>query len=445
MPEENNNIGINVPLATDTISSDTLASQTDFAITPATPSTATKGALAAFEAGASQFTENLNQEREEAREARDSGLESYIQGLSDTESEAGATNRLFSKKGGVDDIGKELGDINQQILQEQNSLRRRLEAMEKNPQGLFGGGLEAEMERVERESLKKQADLSIIQMGIQGRYDSAKAISDRAVSALMEDQRNRNEALRVNYEANKDLFDTADQRAFETAQNARERELDREEKRLQEISDLSLNALENGAPTSVVTAMRTAETLEDAIRIGGSFIGLYDRAIKQLQIANTQSQIDERNAKTTDGEPLTSTQYVALGYANRLMEADVIIDEIGGQFTGATSALAGYLPNFLKTSDRQRYEQAQRNFINAVLRKESGAAISPTEFASAAEQYFPQPGDSADVVIQKNQNRATVTANLLREAGQDTSIQDATLADPLSVGVNPTADNPLGI
>jgi hypothetical protein len=31
----------------------------------------------------------------------------------------------------------------------------------------------------------------------------------------------------------------------------------------------------------------------------------------------------------------------------------------------------------------QQQEQAERNFINAVLRKESGAAIAPSEFMSA--------------------------------------------------------------
>jgi hypothetical protein len=50
-------------------------------------------------------------------------------------------------------------------------------------------------------------------------------------------------------------------------------------------------------------------------------------------------------------------------------------------------------------------EQAQRNFVNAVLRQESGAVISPSEFENAQKQYFPQPGDSAKVRDQKRQNR----------------------------------------
>ncbi len=49
------------------------------------------------------------------------------------------------------------------------------------------------------------------------------------------------------------------------------------------------------------------------------------------------------------------------------------------------------LPNWLKTGDRQAFDQAGRNFINAVLRQESGAVISDTEFDNAYKQYIPQP------------------------------------------------------
>jgi len=37
------------------------------------------------------------------------------------------------------------------------------------------------------------------------------------------------------------------------------------------------------------------------------------------------------------------------------------------------------------------FEQAKKNFVNAVLRLESGAVISPSEFTNADKQYFPQP------------------------------------------------------
>ncbi len=119
---------------------------------------------------------------------------------------------------------------------------------------------------------------------------------------------------------------------------------------------------------------------------------------------------------TLTGKPLNDTQSTTLGYAQRLSDANKTISQLGSNFTGIGSYLGGLLPNFLKSSDRQQFEQAERNFINAVLRKESGAAISPSEFDSAATQYFPQPGDSQPVIDQKTANRERVIATLSQSA-----------------------------
>lgn len=110
-------------------------------------------------------------------------------------------------------------------------------------------------------------------------------------------------------------------------------------------------------------------------------------------------------------------QYTAANYATRLDQAGQIISNLESQFTGTESYVGQILPNFLKSSDRQQLEQAQKNFLNAVLRRESGAVISDTEFKNGAQQYFPQPGDSAEVLAQKKANRDLVTRNFVNEAG----------------------------
>ena len=61
------------------------------------------------------------------------------------------------------------------------------------------------------------------------------------------------------------------------------------------------------------------------------------------------------------------------------------------------------------------FEQAERNFINATLRRESGAAIAESEFDSARKQYIPQPGDSAGVLEAKRQNRLRIQQQLEAE------------------------------
>lgn len=118
---------------------------------------------------------------------------------------------------------------------------------------------------------------------------------------------------------------------------------------------------------------------------------------------------------TLNGKPQNATQASANGYANRLSDANRIFSTIGDKFAGKFS-YGNLLPNQLQSAERQQFEQAKRNFVNAVLRRESGAVISPSEFNNAALQYFAQPGDTPENLLQKAENRNTVINNLYNEA-----------------------------
>src|SRR5574343_656120 len=75
----------------------------------------------------------------------------------------------------------------------------------------------------------------------------------------------------------------------------------------------------------------------------------------------------------------------------------------------------GNMFNWTQNDKQQQVEQAQRDFINAVLRRESGAAIAESEFENARRQYFPTIGDSDSVVFQKEKNRALAIKGILAE------------------------------
>ena len=112
----------------------------------------------------------------------------------------------------------------------------------------------------------------------------------------------------------------------------------------------------------------------------------------------------------------TDSEYKAAGFATRVENANAVIDTFESTGAALSGAVEKFLPNPMKDSDRQQLEQAQRNFVNAVLRRESGAVISDQEFENAAEQYFPQPGDTQAVIDQKRQNRMDAL-DALRQAG----------------------------
>lgn len=123
---------------------------------------------------------------------------------------------------------------------------------------------------------------------------------------------------------------------------------------------------------------------------------------------------------------LTDEQSKAGLYATRMAQSHGIINKfenINDSWAGwaggnlANNAPAGVTNNMV-SKERQQFIQAQRDFINAVLRRESGAVISEPEFANARQQYFPQPGDSQEVIAQKRQNRLTAIQGIMGAAGK---------------------------
>lgn len=123
--------------------------------------------------------------------------------------------------------------------------------------------------------------------------------------------------------------------------------------------------------------------------------------------------------------PITGPKYSedmrkAGGFAMRAAEADKIVADpaITAAGTSYEQKLRASAPfgNYLVSSDYQKFDQAQRDFVNSVLRRESGAAISESEFQNARQQYFPQPGDGPDVIKQKAANRQLAIDSLRQSA-----------------------------
>jgi hypothetical protein len=123
---------------------------------------------------------------------------------------------------------------------------------------------------------------------------------------------------------------------------------------------------------------------------------------------------------------VTDEQAKAALYANRMADSNDIISKLQsinqgpmGMIGGTITNLAPAATNSVQSPDRQMFLQAQRDFINAVLRRESGAVISESEFANARQQYFPQPGDSEQVLQQKAANRLNAIRGIMGAAGQN--------------------------
>lgn len=167
--------------------------------------------------------------------------------------------------------------------------------------------------------------------------------------------------------------------------------------------------------------MLQIQKLQQEIAGGGNaneLLSVNDAQALGVPYGTTKGQAVQQGI--TPQKPATDAQNQAAGYALRIQQSSSILNNL-------ESAIQGYnalgfeaqmkLPSYLQSGNIQSYDQAARNFINSVLRRESGAAISTGEFANAYQQYLPRPGDSAQTLAQKKQNRTAVLQSLINSSG----------------------------
>ena len=114
-------------------------------------------------------------------------------------------------------------------------------------------------------------------------------------------------------------------------------------------------------------------------------------------------------------KPLTEAQANARVYSDRMSNSHNIVtayegdklkyDPLAVRAIITAPAGIGDITYGMASKDTQSASQAIRDFINATLRRESGAAISVGEYDNAIKQYFPQPGEDKSVTEQKRRNR----------------------------------------
>jgi hypothetical protein len=155
----------------------------------------------------------------------------------------------------------------------------------------------------------------------------------------------------------------------------------------------------------------------------------------QERLLARQIAAGERAAKTAEGKKPTESEQKAYGFAQRMELSDQLLTNLENQvlkegldttvlYPTATSQAAGKVPligDYLRTQVtspvQQQYRQAQENWVRANLRKESGAVIGSDEMADEIRTYFPQPGESAQVIQQKQIARQVTQDAMKTSAG----------------------------
>ncbi len=155
--------------------------------------------------------------------------------------------------------------------------------------------------------------------------------------------------------------------------------------------------------------------------------GRFSDILKPIsQRAINSNPLDINQSDLTDSGKLTynyGTRMYQSGNIISKLENNIgkkgLLDSIG---QAAEEKMAGgTLTGRFVSPEFQQFDQAQRDFLNAVLRKESGAVISDQEFDNAKKQYFPVPGDDQKTIEQKRRNRELATRNFLDATGVNTN------------------------
>lgn len=113
---------------------------------------------------------------------------------------------------------------------------------------------------------------------------------------------------------------------------------------------------------------------------------------------------------------------------------------------GTTSRALEHVPvvgNYLMRNDYQKYRQARDNFITALLRDESGAAIGTEEFKRYERELFPQPGEGPEIVAQKSEARRIAIEAMKKGAGP--GYKSPVYNAPKASASSASAEDPLGI
>lgn len=398
---------------------------------PPVPATEAAGLSASIEEQAKQYANSIvpTEEVTQQKNAFQKSLGKIKDFISGTKGEDALTSDLYAAE--VDPAKKELNDINNQLLSEQVGLRRRLEALDKNSQGLFGGALEQEKARIQKESIAKQADLSVIQLARQNNYFGAKEIADRKINALLEADANKLKALEFTYQENKELFNKTEQRQFESQQEERKRLLEDRRTELKAVNDLAINALQNGAPTSIVQEMQKATTQADAVRIGGQYVDALDRAVKlssletdRVQRANIYDQIAERNRTNpanfvtpplinpVTGQPDPKSQFTSiinstgaktddkLKLTGAVISAaqDFATNNSSGNFSGFGPIRAGALTVSPEGQNNRTYLSALEGTIESWM---TGASVSKGQEERIRKDLIPRDWNTDKQIRQK--------------------------------------------
>jgi hypothetical protein len=144
------------------------------------------------------------------------------------------------------------------------------------------------------------------------------------------------------------------------------------------------------------------------------------------------------------GLKLTEAQSKDVGFYTRGIEANKALLGLEGQLTDLGQSLTKLAPlglgNYARTPQFRQAKVAADQFLSAILRKDTGAAITNQEFELYGPMFLPIPGDDPGTIEQKRRMREVAMLAIKSGMGTAEAIADA---NRIALGIDsatPTID-----
>lgn len=191
-----------------------------------------------------------------------------------------------------------------------------------------------------------------------------------------------------------------------------------EQLRIQEAQQAQAQALQNlagalggGGESLVPLAVATGD-IGQVIQTATQ-----ERALAEQKAREDRTYQRELEKEVRDPSVNAATSF---GFAQRMVNASNTLNDekYVKALTDPAAVGLSKLGNVATTSTLQEANRAKKDWMTANLRKESGAAIPESEYAAEEAKYFPQVGDSADVIKAKAQARKIAENSMKTAAGR---------------------------
>lgn len=143
-------------------------------------------------------------------------------------------------------------------------------------------------------------------------------------------------------------------------------------------------------------------------------------AADRRQRATLDAALAKPSAKGGNEKAPTELQQKAAEFGGRMLASQQGLNVLSPNFDPAKYNLENYgvLPRFATSEDKKMYEANKQDWINASLRRESGATIRDEEYDRQDKAFWPQVGDTPAVAQRKQMQRELFTDLMLNNAGK---------------------------